>query len=305
VDSIQLNAAFYNTASTPRLAVMYSKSGFTTDSSNFTGGTLLSDGTSLVTATSGTFTNVVTITNQTGTSPVNYRLALNNATGVTIVAGNTLTVRLYFACSSGSAGRYAKVRDVYIKGLVSPALPLSITAFSAKKGDNSSNNISWTTETEINVDKFQVERSADAQHFETIGTVKAVGNSKGQQVYNFVDAQPVSGVNYYRLTTLDVDGTWYLSKIVSVDSRLDKSFSTSVYPNPVGDVLHLLVNDNADAKGLTIELKDAVGRVVYTQQVVSVPTNQGIDVSMLPFPSGIYFLTVSNGSVSTVHKVVK
>ena len=112
IDSVLLWSSFYNT--TGKLAVAYSKSNFTADSVDITGGR--GPGGSLPATANGAFATPVALANQnTGTNQT-YRFALNNALGTTLAAGQTLTVRLYFACGSGSAGRYLLLKDVVLKG---------------------------------------------------------------------------------------------------------------------------------------------------------------------------------------------
>jgi len=122
IDSLILASAFYNTSSSTRLAVVYSKSGFASDSSDITvGGTLA--GSALGSTAYGGFTNPILLANQTG-GPTNiYRLPLNGATGVSLTSGQTLTVRLYFSCSSTGTPRYGFLKNVQAKGSVTPPPP--------------------------------------------------------------------------------------------------------------------------------------------------------------------------------------
>ncbi len=127
LDSILLNAAFYNTSSNTKLAVVYSKSGFASDSAEITvGGTL--NGSALSSTAYGGFTNFITLANQTGGPTNNYRLPFNGSTGVSLTSGQTLTIRLYFACGSTSAGRYGMLKGVQLKGSVTAPAP-TITSF--------------------------------------------------------------------------------------------------------------------------------------------------------------------------------
>lgn len=103
VDSIYITAAFYNTSSNTRLAVVYSKSNFTTDSSD-------------VYTIPGGFANPATLPNQTGGPTTRFPLSVAGLGGVTLQPGQTLTFRLYFSCGSSSTGRYAMVKDVLIIG---------------------------------------------------------------------------------------------------------------------------------------------------------------------------------------------
>lgn len=127
VDSLVLNSAFYSTNSNTRLAVVYSKSNFVSDSAEVTvGGTL--NGSALGATAYGGFTNFILLANQTGGPTNNYRLPLNGSTGVTLTSGQTLTVRLYFACSSTGTPRHAFLKNVQAKGSVTAPAP-TITSF--------------------------------------------------------------------------------------------------------------------------------------------------------------------------------
>lgn len=125
VDSIVLKASYYNTSSNTKLAIVYSKTGFTTaDSTDVTGG-IGADGNPLLSTANGAFTTPVLLTNETGGTTRQYSFALADAGGVTLEENETLTLRLYFSCGSTSQGRYAKLKDVYIKGSATEIPPVT------------------------------------------------------------------------------------------------------------------------------------------------------------------------------------
>jgi pectin methylesterase-like acyl-CoA thioesterase len=103
VDSLYITSAFYNSSSNTRLAVVYSKSNFTADSSD-------------VFTIPGGFANPATLLNQ-GSGPTTvFPLSVAGLGGVTLQGGQTLTFRLYFSCGSTSPGRYAMLKDVKVIG---------------------------------------------------------------------------------------------------------------------------------------------------------------------------------------------
>lgn len=110
VDSIALHAAFYNTSSNTKLAVVYSKSGFALDSADVAGGTDASG--ILLSTANGAFATPVLLINQPGGPTNYYSFALTGANGVTVAAGQTVTIRLYFSSGTTSPGRYAMVKNV-------------------------------------------------------------------------------------------------------------------------------------------------------------------------------------------------
>ncbi|TGE25838.1 T9SS type A sorting domain-containing protein [Hymenobacter aquaticus] len=115
IDSLLLWSAFYNTNSNTKLAVVYSKTGFTTNDSTDVSGGIGPAGALNSTANGGFATPIVLNNQNTGTNQ-NFRLALAGASDVRLESGQTLTVRLYWSCGSGSAGRYGLLRDVQMKG---------------------------------------------------------------------------------------------------------------------------------------------------------------------------------------------
>ena len=115
VDSLILNNSFYNTSSNTRIAVQYSLSNFATDSSEISGGK--SGAASVTFVTNNGFTKAVMVPQENAATTNNFRFALNGTTGVTVPAGQTLTVRLYFSCGSTSTNRYVKIKDLMFKGL--------------------------------------------------------------------------------------------------------------------------------------------------------------------------------------------
>ncbi|TGE23438.1 pectinesterase family protein [Hymenobacter metallicola] len=115
VDSVLLWSAFYNTNSNTKLAVVYSKTGFTTaDSTDVSGG--VGPAGALNSTANGGFATPIVLNNQNTGANQTYRLALAGASGIRLEAGQTLTIRMYWSCGSGSAGRYGLLRDVQVKG---------------------------------------------------------------------------------------------------------------------------------------------------------------------------------------------
>ncbi|WP_158607197.1 T9SS type A sorting domain-containing protein [Pontibacter oryzae] len=120
-------------------------------------------------------------------------------------------------------------------------LPVTLAMFRAKVAKNGV-LLEWSTATEINNDRFVLERSLDGKLFNAIGWVKGVGNSNATLKYKFLDATVPSGVTYYRLKQLDFDGKYEYSTVVSVNvsTAIDnQSRKGIVYPNPTSGIVTL------------------------------------------------------------------
>lgn len=301
VDSLTLSSAFYNTSSSTKLAAVYSRSGFATDSTDVTGGILGATGAALTTGQTGAFATPILLTNQTAATTVNYRLALNNATGITLAAGQTLTIRIYFCCSSTGVPRMAMVKDVFLKGLTTTTVPLSITAFSGEKLDKTTNKLRWTTASELNNAFFTIERSDNGVDFKSIGQTRGAGTSATPQYYTFLDKNPLPNVNYYRLKQTDFDGKTSLSKIIALNNGNVSKSSLKVAPSVISD--NLTVDIETEDAG-TLHIIDAVGRAVFTKNKI----DKGIstqNISTSGLPNGVYFLTFVSMNGQTTARFVK
>src|SRR5690606_35391380 len=98
--------------------------------------------------------------------------------------------------------------------------------------------LSWTSAEEVNSDRFEIERSSNAQDWRIIGTVAAVGDTKTGDDYHFNDSSPLSGKNYYRLKMIDKDATFTYSRIESVVMEIT-GIALKLYPNPVNGVFYI------------------------------------------------------------------
>lgn len=141
--------------------------------------------------------------------------------------------------------------------------------------------LDWSTASELENDGFVVERSVDAVTFTEIGWVPGVGNSTQHTAYSFVDPQPVTGVNHYRLRQVDRNGGEELSHAIAV-LQMKGTEEMVVYPNPGEDGLNVALGNGAS--GGTILLMDAAGREVARTGVLD--GRASIDARTLP--GGLY-----------------
>lgn len=144
-------------------------------------------------------------------------------------------------------------------------LPIELTAFNAECA-GSLVSLNWKTASEHNNSYFSIERSADAQQFETIGRVSTRdGNSQLPQSYAFSDPQPLNGIAYYRLRQVDADGQFSYSAMVRVTCSGGTSAGplVSIYPNPATEFLNVGIKNLPGSK--QIMLFDLLGQLLATR----------------------------------------
>ncbi|ODS84451.1 MAG: hypothetical protein ABS46_03475 [Cytophagaceae bacterium SCN 52-12] len=153
-------------------------------------------------------------------------------------------------------------------GLVTEgALPVRLVQFGAAK-EGATAKLTWKTTSEVNASHFEVQRSGDAQTWVKIGTVAARGGENVAERYTFTDGSPVRGLNFYRLKTVDLDGTSEISRVVSVDFAKDVAEAAFVYPNPASESIRF--SNNLDLNRVkSVSVTDLRGNVVYTAGSIS------------------------------------
>lgn len=168
------------------------------------------------------------------------------------------------------------------------ALPVALLSFNANPANNAVLT-QWTTQTEINNAYFTVERSADGQNFEAVGTVKGAGNSSALRNYEYTDEEPLKGTSYYRLRQTDYNGNSTLSDVVPVSFVVNGSMT--VYPNPATSEVFISIRNPGDE--VTININDMLGRRIYSKTYSSIPGSTGQLVSLPTagnLPAGVYLV---------------
>ncbi len=90
--------------------------------------------------------------------------------------------------------------------------------------------VSWETASEMNCQRFEIEKSIDLKSWSKIGEVAGSGNSNVLVDYEFTDTKPKHGMNYYRLRQVDFDGNAENSRIVNAKIQLENEIE--MFPNP-------------------------------------------------------------------------
>ncbi|WP_299822038.1 T9SS type A sorting domain-containing protein [uncultured Pontibacter sp.] len=174
--------------------------------------------------------------------------------------------------------------------IISP-LPVTLTKFTAQV-KSTTVVLNWETATEVNNDKFVVERSIDARTFEAIGSVKGAGNSNTAKSYTLIDKNPPYTMVYYRLKQIDLDGTFTYSAVVSVSlngGMALKAPAAVLYPNPTKGTSYLQMSQ-LPADTYTISIYSVDGRMIK-QHTLRSDVEHTLDLSYLS--SGKYILRIT------------
>ena len=165
--------------------------------------------------------------------------------------------------------------------------PIILFSFTAIKQSGKA-LLQWKMQNEINAAKFIIERSVDGINFIAIDSM--VTDGSGQ--YNFTDAQPLPGINYYSLKIVQRDGAY----TNAVKRKLDfgnNGDDILIYPNPVTSNT-VFISASADCSSAV--LFDAAGKLIKSFAL------QGLEntIKINGTAKGIYLLKIiSKNSVHT------
>lgn len=163
--------------------------------------------------------------------------------------------------------------------------------------------VKWTTEQEIDIDYYELERSTDGATYHVINRQPA-NNTTGTNQYSYSDNSFLPGINYYRLKILELDGSVKYSIIIRTEAEQQVE-GLKIIPNPVAKDFSLSYSSPDDGV-VTIKINDITGRLVHT---LKEGVNKGqniIYIQSLPkWKAGIYFITVNNKGEIKQGKLIK
>ena len=182
-------------------------------------------------------------------------------------------------------------------------LPVTLIYFNATKNSAVSSLLSWQTSQEINSAHFDVERSNDAVAFTKIGTVAAAGNSSLAISYSFIDNNPLSGMNYYRLKQIDLDGYFIYTpaRLVRFDDL--NPATVKYYPNPTNGMLSIELSPVNGKEDRVINITNARGQVV-NQLKISSSAGTYMQVDLSRYAKGIYFIQLHTATLNSTERIV-
>lgn len=175
------------------------------------------------------------------------------------------------------------------------SLPLEMLRFEATKVARTG-LLEWEVANEKAGDRYCLERSADAQDFETLVCFDATSDNV-TALYSYIDDSPFVGYNYYRIRQIDVAGVTSYSRTKALEFKEDNT-GVLVYPNPAKN--QLTIELPVLMKG-TYELRvvDALGRTLIFSTIEEGKALHQLDTEKLAAGAYVLRIQAPNGSVHT------
>jgi hypothetical protein len=178
------------------------------------------------------------------------------------------------------------------------ALPTTITSLQAFQ-KNTSIQVEWNTKNETNLSSYEVEKSSNGSSFSKAGTVIA----KGLSTYNWLDASPTNGSNYYRLNMMDKDGSFKYSSIVNVKIGGIRNVFT-IAGNPIKNNSLILQMENVDKGSYSLSIYNNAGQLMTNRTIIHEGGSATQTVHLNNVPAGAYQLNIVGSNTKATKTIM-
>ncbi len=183
------------------------------------------------------------------------------------------------------------------------AVPVVLTNVKAFQ-KNAGVQVDWTSEQEINILSYAVERSESGQVFEKLQSVPAIGSSSSVNHYHIFDANPFDGLNFYRVKIIEANKIGY-SQVLKIYKNGGVKNRMSIYPNPIQNNMVTFQVNLPKGKYL-VRIINSHGQQVATRLL----NHEGGSATEIIFPQaqlaeGMYLLKLTGQGISISNKLIK
>lgn len=188
-------------------------------------------------------------------------------------------------------------------------LPIVLGDFKVDLNEVCARNITWETNSEMNISGFELEAKKGDEEFQQIAFIPAKGKHEMQTYYHFLDESYANQKTIlYRLKVINLENQVELvSKIILAQPNCatipDGDWKIFPNPLPIGNSLSLAF-ENSDQNAKIIAVFDSKGKQLFSKNI---STNEQTELELPQLNAGIYFIkviSVSNQITSTKKLIV-
>lgn len=192
------------------------------------------------------------------------------------------------------------IDNVVIMANYNEVMPIRLADFKAtQKG--SAVELSWTGMNESNMERHEIQKSANGSAFRPIGNVAA--QNAATTKYSFLDAVPAEGNNFYRLKFISKAGDVTYSQALKINMGRGQT-NVVIAPNPVRNGNLNLQFTNLTRGKYFISLYNGTGQQVFSR---SMDHPGGSSTEIIDLPSvitrGTYYMQLSNAETKITKQV--
>jgi protocatechuate 3,4-dioxygenase beta subunit len=198
-------------------------------------------------------------------------------------------------------GQYLPTVDAGIINV--QVLPIKIASFTAVPKE-SQVALQWIVSEQTNVTNYEVLYSTDGGRTFTTTVATVASNGNQSATYDAMHATPAAGVNFYRIKTIEKDGTVSYSEIRKV--TFGKAGAVVIFPNPApGKTINISLTRSMTGKAATVTIVTMEGKVVSVNNLTATNQTETINISNLASGSYIVRIATNNEVVNTKLEVIR
>ncbi len=231
---------------------------------------------------------------------------LTGGTNINSTLSGVTTVRILHSVAGGFNGDpiAAQIGLDNITAAAQP-LPVELISFSADVA-GAKVKLQWSTSTETNNLRFEIQRSFNQTGWQTIGNVMGNGTTTQNHHYSFYD--DMSNYNsskiFYRLKQIDFNGSFTFSNVISVDNNVISFELRQNYPNPFNPSTKISWQSPLSS-WQTLKVYDVIGNEVATLVDEYKPAgNYEAEFNASNLSSGVYFYQIKAGTFLDTKKML-
>jgi len=186
----------------------------------------------------------------------------------------------------------------FVEAQSGSTLPVELAYFKAVANQGIV-ELNWATASEENFDYFVIERSKDAINYEPVAQVKGAGWSQTLKTYTYEDINPMAGISYYRLKSVDFDGYTEYFNPVSVIIESEIKPTAKIINNPYNAGMLEVYYQNGNNESAQVRVIDTNGRFIFQATI-----STGKQDLTLPagIQQGVYLVNVETRNYSKSFK---
>lgn len=132
----------------------------------------------------------------------------NTSTFLNLIENNQYYLSINVQCQSGTIRTFCLFEQII--------LPIQLYSFEGYQKNNII-EIKWSTYSELNIDKIIIEHSINNVEWYPIYEIRSLGNTQNQTNYSTTHINPITGMNFYRIKTIDLNSSIAYSTTISVN----------------------------------------------------------------------------------------
>jgi hypothetical protein len=165
----------------------------------------------------------------------------------------------------------------------------NLLSWKSEKQENRKIRLDWKIRNPDKILKFSIQRSTDAISFEDLAEIYATDLSD----YNFMDAAPLLGENYYRLIIENRNGEIEISNIIS--EQINNINKIAFFPNPASSEISIFAGKSA-----VVEIINSAGITLVFKTMKN--DTEVFDISSLN--EGVYIISIKFNHYTEHKKLV-